>query len=43
MKNSGELRDIDVDVYWGDKQENEFPLKLGANKQVNLRLYFIRR
>ena len=43
MTNSGELRDIDVDVYWGDKQGNVFPLKLGANKQVNLRLCFIRR
>ena len=43
MTNSGELRDIYVDVYWGDKQGNVFQLKLGANKQVNLRLCFIRR
>ena len=43
MTNSGELRDIDVDVYWGDKQGNMFPLKLGTNKQVNLRLCFIKR
>ena len=43
MTNSGELRDIYVDVYWGDKQGNVFPLKLGANKQDNLRSCFIRR
>ena len=33
MTNSGELRDIDVDVYWGDKQGNVFSLNLGISKQ----------
>ena len=43
MTNSGELRYIDVEVFWGDKQGNVYPIKLGANKQVNIRLCFVQR
>ena len=43
MTNSGALREIDVEVYWSDKYGNVFPITLGPNKQINLRLVFVRK
>ena len=43
MTNSGSLREIDVEVFWSDKHGNVFPITLGPNKQINLRIVFVRK
>ena len=43
MTNSGAIRDIDVEVKWSDKNGNVYPVRLGVNKQVNIRFAFIKR
>ena len=39
----GELRMIDIDVMWSDKNGNVYTIRLGPNKQINIRLAFIRK
>ena len=43
MNSTGAIREIDVKVFWSDKNGNVFPIRLSANKQVNLRFVFVRR
>ena len=43
MTNSGPLRELDIQVLWSDKNGNIFPVQLGYNKQVNIRLCFLRK
>ena len=40
---SGSIRELDIEVMWGDKRGNVFPITLGPNKQINIRLAFIRK
>jgi len=42
MPLSGQVREIDIEVYWSDKNGHVFQLRLGPNKQVNLRLAFVK-
>ena len=42
FSNTGEVRDLDVQVYWSDKNGHVFPLRLGPNKQVNIRMAFVK-
>ena len=43
MTNSGPLRELDIQALWSDKNGNIYPIQLGYNKQVNLRLCFVRK
>jgi len=43
MTHSGMVRELDVEVKWSDKYGNVYPIRLGVNKQVNIRFAFIKR
>lgn len=43
MSPSGSIREIDIEVLWSDKYGNVFPVLLGSNKQVNIRLAFVKK
>ena len=43
MTASESIREIDIEVMWSDKFGNIFPIRLGPNKQVNIRFAFIEK
>ena len=43
LTNSGMIRELDVEVKWSDKYGNVYPVRLSANKQVNIRFAFIQK
>jgi hypothetical protein len=43
MASTGAIREIDIEVHWSDKYGNMFPLLLQRNKQVDIRLAFVKK
>jgi len=42
LVSNGPIRELDVSVFWSDKNGIVYPVRLGANKQINLRLAFVK-
>jgi hypothetical protein len=43
MSNSGAIREVDIQVFWSDKYGNIYPVRLGVNKQINIRFAFAKK
>ena len=43
LVSNGGIREIDIEVFWCDKYGNVFPVRLGRNKEIDLRLVFVRK